>query len=103
MRRLLESMNGKGSLALRDRALLETAYSSAARRTELAGLDVPSADLVNGVLRIRGKGRKHRAVPVHPELAAAVNAWLAARRSWPSVEGTTAVFLNRPGFFPFGF
>ena len=48
-------------------------------------------------LRIRGKGRKYRAVPVHPELAAALDAWLAARRRWPGAEATTAVFLNRAG------
>ena len=46
---------------------------------------------------IRGKGRKNRSVPVHPELAAALDAWLDARQTWPGAHANTAVFLNRAG------
>jgi len=48
-------------------------------------------------LRIRGKGRKTRSVPVHGELAAALEAWTATRRTWPGAVDNPAVFLNRSG------
>jgi integrase/recombinase XerC len=34
---------------------------------------------------------------VHPELGAALEAWLAVRRTWPGADSTRAVFLNRAG------
>jgi hypothetical protein len=39
--------------------------------------------------------RRNRSVPIHPELAVALEAWLAARHSQPGANNTTAVFLNR--------
>jgi integrase/recombinase XerC len=85
--------------APRDRALAAVMRFAGARIAETVALDLDDlpATQRRRRLRIRGKGRKHRAVPVHPELAAALDAWLAARRSWPGAEGTTAVFLNRAG------
>ena len=70
-----------------------------ARIAEAVGLDLGDlpATQRRRRLRIRGNGRKHRAVPVHPELAAALEAWPSVRRTWPGAEATTAVFLNRVG------
>lgn len=48
-------------------------------------------------LRIRGKGRKDRTVPVHLDLASALDGWLVERRSWAGAGASTAVFLNRAG------
>jgi site-specific recombinase XerD len=48
------------ALALRDRALLETAYAAGLRISELAGAEIGSLDLARGELRIMGKGRKER-------------------------------------------
>jgi len=48
------------ALALRDRALVETAYAAGLRISELAGAEVASLDLARGELRIMGKGRKER-------------------------------------------
>ena len=45
-------------------------------------------------LRIRGKGRKHRAVPVH-RTGRRPGCLAAARRRWPGAEATPAVFLTR--------
>jgi len=71
--------------APRDRALAAVMRLAGARIAETVALDLDDlpATQRRRRLRIRGKGRKHRAVPVHPELAAALDAWLAARRSWP--------------------
>ncbi len=48
------------ALALRDRALVETAYAAGLRISELAGATLASLDLARGELRIMGKGRKER-------------------------------------------
>ena len=48
------------ALALRDRALVETAYAAGLRISELAGAQIASLDLSRGELRILGKGRKER-------------------------------------------
>jgi len=83
----------------RDRALAAVMRFAGVRIAEAVELDLDDlpATQRRRRLRIRGKGRKHRAVPVHPELAAALDAWLAARRRWPGAEATTALFLNRAG------
>ena len=65
--------------ALRDRALVELLYGSGVRVGELVSLDVRDLDRARGELRVMGKGRKERVVPL-PELTlAAVSAWLDAR------------------------
>jgi site-specific recombinase XerD len=48
------------ALALRDRALVETAYAAGLRISELAGADLGSLDLRRGEIRVLGKGRKER-------------------------------------------
>ena len=48
------------ALALRDRALVETAYAAGLRISELASMDLASLDLRRGEVRVLGKGRKER-------------------------------------------
>jgi integrase/recombinase XerD len=56
---------GRGAVGLRDRAILETLYSTALRRAELVGLDLYDLDAAGELVRVRqGKGRKDRYVPV---------------------------------------
>ena len=50
--------------AVRDRALLEVAYSSGLRLSELVGLNHGDVDRRGGLLRVRGKGRRERIVPI---------------------------------------
>jgi integrase/recombinase XerC len=82
----------------RDRALAAVMRLAGARISEAVGLDL--ADLPTTQRRrrvaIRGKGRRNRSVPVHPDLAAALDAWLVERRAWPGAD-SAAVFLNRAG------
>ncbi len=63
---LKEDASAKGPLWLkfRDAAILELFYSSGLRISELLGLDVGDVDFVDEVVRVEGKGRKHRIVPV---------------------------------------
>ena len=58
--KLLAAPPAKGSMGLRDRAILETLYSAGLRVSELVGLNDGDADLDQGVLRVRGKGRRER-------------------------------------------
>lgn len=50
--------------SVRDRAILELFYSTGMRLSELVGLDLDDVDLVSDQVRVRGKGRKERILPV---------------------------------------
>lgn len=64
VRRLLAQPNPATLYGLRDRAVLETLYSTGIRREELVGLSLFDPDPDRGVLRVMGKGRKERFVPL---------------------------------------
>jgi integrase/recombinase XerC len=64
-------------LALRDEALVELLYAAGLRVGEACGLTLDS--LGGDHVRVTGKGRKTRLVPIHPRCAAALATWLAAR------------------------
>lgn len=78
MSRLLD-IRGEEPVTLRDRAMLELLYSSGLRLSELLGLDVGDVDLRDGMVRVTGKGRKTRLVPVGRMARKALQAWLPAR------------------------
>ena len=90
------------ALALRDRALVETAYAAGLRISELAAADLGSLDLGRGELRVVGKGRKERIGLLGRPARAALRAYLEDGRpvllergaaDTPPVE----VFLNHSG------
>ncbi|MFM8387336.1 MAG: tyrosine recombinase XerC [Planctomycetia bacterium] len=76
--RLLQAPAGEGWTAARDRALLETLYSTGARVAEAAALDLADLDLVDGTALLRGKGRKERLAGLGRPCVAALEAYLAA-------------------------
>ncbi|MBO9567455.1 MAG: site-specific tyrosine recombinase XerD [Cellulomonas iranensis] len=92
---------GDGPVPLRDRALLELVYSTGARISEAVGVDVDDLDLTAGrsAVRLLGKGRKERVVPVGSFAAEAVEAYLVRGRPAlaASGRGNAAVFLNTRG------
>ena len=75
----------------RDRAIFELLYGCGIRVSELAGLDLADIDRSEGWLRVRGKGRKERQVPLPGQAARALERYLADR---PVVRNEGAVFLN---------
>ncbi|WP_329743573.1 tyrosine recombinase XerC [Dyella sp. A6] len=89
---LVES-GGEGSLGLRDRAMLELFYSSGLRLSELTGLRWCDLDLAEGEVRVLGKGRKMRLVPVGRQAATALRALGSAEGSAPE----SPVFRGRGG------
>ncbi|CAG0975153.1 Tyrosine recombinase XerC [Burkholderiales bacterium] len=93
--RLVE-IAGDDPLAMRDRAILELAYSSGLRLSELASLDVARVDFAGGEARVIGKGAKERVVPVGRAALDAIRTWLAARAAIAR-PGETAMFVGRGG------
>lgn len=91
------------ALALRDRALVETAYAAGLRISELAAADLGSLDLRRGELRVLGKGRKERIGLLGRPAREAIRAYLDEGRPvlldrLPPLEGApTEVFLNHHG------
>ncbi len=64
---------------LRDRAILETLYSTGMRVSELTGLRTDSADLLSGLAKVRGKGRKERIVLLGAKAVDALEEYLKRR------------------------
>ncbi len=64
---------------LRDRAMIELFYSAGIRLSELTGLNIEDLDFVRGLIKVRGKGRKERIVPVGAPALAAVEGYLKRR------------------------
>ncbi|MGZ9275883.1 MAG: tyrosine-type recombinase/integrase [Candidatus Limnocylindrales bacterium] len=89
------------ALALRDRALVETAYAAGLRISELAAADLGSLDLRRGELRVLGKGRKERIGLLGRPAIAALEAYLEQGRPILAErdpgEARTHVFLNQGG------
>jgi integrase/recombinase XerC len=69
--------------ALRDRALLETLYSTGARVSELVGIDLDDLRVSEGLVHLRGKGRKERIVPIGEMALRAIQAYLD---QWPLLD-----------------
>ncbi len=94
--RLLAAPKGDDVLSLRDKALLETLYSTGIRVSELVGLNLADLDPIGEVARVRGKGRRERLAPLGSYALDALDRYLAARKTVAAPD-EPAVFLNRAG------
>lgn len=81
VRALLAACDDTSAIGLRDRCLIELAYSAGVRVAELVGADVADLDLDGGTLRVRGKGGRPRQVPVGSPACEAAADWLREGRS----------------------
>jgi integrase/recombinase XerC len=79
----------------RDLAMLEMFYSTGMRLSELAGLNDHDVDLVSDLVKVRGKGKKERIIPVGSRANAAVRSYLRLRDTM-RVAGK-ALFVNQRG------
>jgi site-specific recombinase XerD len=105
--RLLDAIpaggEGEGALLnLRDRAIFELAYSSGLRAEELVNIELADVDYDAEQLRVEGKGRKTRFVPVGEPAIAAIRSYL--ERARPELAGQSGpgrapqnLFLSRSG------
>jgi site-specific recombinase XerD len=94
MQAILEAPDPTTRDGIRDSAMLHVAYAAGLRVSELVGLLVDDVGLGSVVsIRIRGKGRKERTLPLWKETASALKAWLGIR------DGAKApqLFLNSKG------
>lgn len=76
--------------SLRDRAIFETLYSTGMRVSELVGLDVNDVDFFSGVVKVMGKGKKERLLPIGEQAIGALRGYLDKRKI-----NTDAVFQNK--------
>jgi len=82
----------------RNRAILETLYSCGLRVSELIGLRFSDLFLDEGFIRVEGKGRKQRLVPISPVAVKEINLYLPDRNLIPVKKGFEDVlFLSRRG------
>jgi integrase/recombinase XerC len=96
--RLMESPHEKKpedhAMMLRDRAVLETLYSTGIRASELIGMNREDIDHHASLIRIRGKGRKERIVPIGTKARDAIDAYLAGTTR---IAETSAIFIGPSG------
>ncbi len=83
----LKTVSGK-----RDRAILETLYSTGIRVSELVGLDTNNVDLIGNIAKVAGKGKKERLVPIGDKALGAIRDYLQDRK-----HQSRALFLNKNG------
>jgi integrase/recombinase XerC len=97
--RLLDTLPNDSLLEMRNRAIFETLYSCGLRVSELTGLDTGDMDLSQGIIRVTGKGRKQRLVPIGSKAIGAIKAYrgrLAGES--PGVKSENGpLFLNKNG------
>lgn len=90
--RFIESPSLLKETGKRDRAVLETLYSTGMRVSELVGLNVNSVDFIGNVVKVLGKGKKERLVPIGDKALDVLKDYLDSRK-----HKTSAIFLNRSG------
>jgi integrase/recombinase XerC len=83
----------------RDQAIFETMYSAGLRVSELVGINDADLHLDEGLIRVRGKGRKERFAPMGSYAVTAIDSWLKVRSLAKNDHKTdaAAVFVNRFG------
>lgn len=90
-------------LGFRDRAIMELFYSSGLRISELVALDRGDIDTANLLMKLKGKGKKERIVPITKNAATWIQAYLSHVERHSNVNGhdaqvdAQAIFLNKWG------
>ncbi len=92
---LMDVPRGDTFRRARDKAILELLYSSGLRVSELVSLDMSDLDLKEGLIRVRGKGRKERILPVGSKALEAIRNYLPERIT--KKRRSPAIFLNNRG------
>jgi site-specific recombinase XerD len=89
-------------MGLRDMAILETLYSTGIRVSELVGLDESNIDFFAGMIKVKGKGRKERLVPIGSHAIKAINEYVdskpkSTKNEKEKVSRSEPLFLNKFG------
>ena len=92
---ILEKPQGDNFRPARDKAILELLYSSGLRVAELTTLDIGDIDMKEALVRVKGKGKKERIVPIGSKAMEAIQNYLPERISLK--KRSSALFLNNRG------
>jgi integrase/recombinase XerC len=102
--KLLAAPDERDVLGLRDRAMLETLYSTGIRVSELVGLELEDIDVAGEALKVKGKGKKERVVPLGSHALAAIKRYMDNLRSdgryngaWAETRTRRPLFVNKHG------
>jgi len=96
MEEVLDGVRGEGFFFWRDKAMLELAYATGMRVSELVGLEVNDIDFYAEIVKVKGKRGKERLVPVGKYALSAIKEYLRWRREKVSPD-EKALFVNRFG------
>lgn len=92
-KKVMDTSSEKVSVTfLRDRAIFETLYSTGIRVSELVGLDIEDVDFISNIIRVMGKGRKERLVPIGDKALDALKDYIEKRPQQKEI-----LFLNKSG------
>ncbi len=94
---LLEAPDSSTTLGLRDRAMLETLYATGLRVSELVGLTIERVRLDPGFVRVIGKGRKERLVPLGESAVSRLDEYAQRARPRLNRHRLSELFLNHRG------
>jgi len=99
---LLKTPDSSTVMGLRDMAIMETLYSTGIRVSELVGLDEGSIDFIAGMIKVQGKGKKERLVPIGSPAIKAINEYIdsksmSKKQEEKSVSRSETLFLNKYG------
>ncbi|MFM9996024.1 MAG: tyrosine recombinase XerC [Phycisphaerales bacterium] len=102
--RLLSAPDQSDVLGMRDRAMLETLYSTGLRVSELVGLELNDIDMPSEAVKVRGKGKKERIVPLGSHAVGAIARYMEMLRAdarfapaWNEARPHRPLFVNKHG------
>jgi site-specific recombinase XerD len=102
---LLKTPDCSNTMGLRDLAMLETLYSTGIRVSELVSLDDGDIDFFGGMIKVTGKGKKERIVPIGIHATKAIKEYLNSKsqrkkeekKKTSQASGNKPLFLNKYG------
>lgn len=100
VKKLIETPPTDNWLGARDRAIMETLYSTGVRVSELVGLNIDDVDFLSEVLHIRGKGKKERLTPIGSSALQAIQHYMEFRNKRAQSNGnfdSKVLFVNKHG------
>jgi tyrosine recombinase XerC len=92
VKKIIQAPQGDSLIHLRDRAILEFLYSTGARVSEVVSLKINDVDLISGIAKVKGKGRKERLLPLGEPAVESVKHYLDKRK-----DNNPFLFINRRG------
>lgn len=96
IRHVFQKISQDTEKGARDRAIFELFYGTGIRLSELASLNVQDVDMISETVRVLGKGRKERILPLGKQAGKSIQIYLSKRSSNEGVD-KAALFLNRFG------